>query len=73
MSHHNGVDNTVFFIAKLILLELANTLVGILGNIARRGFQVAAQNLHKGRFATTVSADKTVTIAFAKFNRNVFE
>jgi hypothetical protein len=57
VSHDDGVDYRVLFEGELVLIELADTLVRRGGDIARRRYQAAVENLHKRRLAAAIRAD----------------
>ena len=73
MSHDHGVDYRELFEGKLVLIESADALVRRGRDIASRGDQAAVENFHKRRFATAIRADEAVTVAVAKFDRDVLE
>ena len=73
MAHHHHVNHTHLFIGELILLQLTEALIRVKVHVARARLQVTTEDLHKGRFATTVGTDKAIAIAIAKLDGNVFE
>ena len=73
MAHYHGVDYRELLEGKLVLIESADALVGRGRDIACRRDQAAVENFHKCRFATSIRADEAVTVAVAKFDRDVLE
>ncbi len=73
MPHDHRIQHSELFKGKLILTQFTNALVGIEGNVTQRRLKVAAEDLHKGGFTTTVRANQAVTVAAAKFDGNVFK
>ncbi len=71
--HHHHVQHAHFLVAELVLLELAQTHVGLEHHGAARGLQIAAEDLHEGRLAAAVRADQAVAVAFAELDGDVFE
>ena len=73
MAHDDRIQHGERFKGELILTQLTDTLVRIERNVAQRRFEIAAEDLHKGRFTAAVGADQTITVAAAKFNGDIFE
>ena len=73
MPHDHRIQHGVLFKGKLILTQFTNALIWIDRNVAQRRLKVAAEDLHKGGFTTTVGANQAVTVAAAKFDGNVFK
>ena len=73
VAHHHHVEHAHLFIRELVLAQLAESLVHVQHHVARRGLEVAAEDLHEGRLAAAVGADQTVAIAIAELDRNVFK
>ena len=48
VAHHDRVEDPVLLIGKLVLRKLANTGIRVGRHIARRGFEVACEDLHQG-------------------------
>ena len=73
VAHDHGVYYRVFLVGELILAQLADALVRVLGHIAGGRLQVPPENLHKGGFAAAVGADQAVAVAVAEFHGHVFK
>ena len=58
MPHDHRIQHSELFKGKLILTQFTNALVGIEGNVTQRRLKVAAEDLHKGGFTTTVRANQ---------------
>jgi hypothetical protein len=57
----------------MILLEEGETLTGSDKNVTLAGFQLTGKNFQKGGLAGTVGTDKTVAVAFRKFDVHIFK
>jgi hypothetical protein len=57
----------------LVLVQLGHTLIGCDRNVARRWLKRTVKNFHESGFAAAISANQTIAVAIAKFNRNIFE
>ena len=73
MAHDDGVQHRVLLKGKLILAQLTQALVGGDADSARGWLQITPQNLHKGRFTTTIGADEAVTVAVTEFDGDVLK
>ena len=73
MAHHDDVQHAHVFERKLILPQFAQTFVDVEHHITGRRLQIAAQNLHEGRFAAAVGTDQAVAIAIAELDGNVLK
>ena len=73
VAHDNRIQHGECFEGELILAQLTDTLVRVERNVAQRRLEIAAEDLHKGRFTAAVGADQTITVAAAKFNGDIFE
>ena len=73
VAHDDRIQHGERFKGELILTQLTDALVRVERNVAQRRFEIAAEDLHKGRFTAAVGADQTITVAAAKFNGDIFE
>ena len=73
VAHDHRIQHGERFKGELILTQLTDALVRVERNVAQRRFEIAAEDLHKGRFTAAVGADQTITVAAAKFNGDIFE
>ena len=63
VAHNDGVENRIFVVLELILLQDRHPCAGFEKDIAGRRFQFAGKNFQKGGFAGTVRADHAVAVA----------
>ena len=73
VAHDHRVEHRVGLEGELVLAQLAQPFVGVDADIAGSGLEVAAEDLHQGRFAAAVGADQAVAIAVAELDRDVLE
>ena len=73
ISHHNGIQNRIFVVFEMILLQERKTFTRCDDDLSVRRLKLSGQNLKKCRFTRTVCSDQTVAVSFCKFNINIFE
>ncbi|CUJ08852.1 Uncharacterised protein [Achromobacter aegrifaciens] len=73
VTHHDDVQHAQVFKRELILAQLAQAHARLQRHVARRGFQVAADDLHEGRLAGTIGPDQPVAVAFPELDADVLE
>ena len=73
VAHHDHIQYAFIFIRELILTQLTYTLIRIKRHVAGGRFQIATHDFHERRFTATICPNQTITIATAKFDRNVFK
>ena len=71
--HDHGVDDREFLERKLVLTQLAESLIRPHRHVTVGGLELPGQDFHQRRFAAAVGANQAIAMAVAKFNRDVFE
>ena len=73
VAHQHDVEYALVFVGELVLAQAPDALVGVDGDVARRGLQFAAEDLHERGLAAAVGADQAVAVAAAELDRDVIE
>ena len=73
VAHHDHVQHPEVLERELVLAQLAQAHARLQRHVARRGFQVAADDLHERRLAGPVGPDQPVAVAFAELDADVLE
>ena len=73
VAHEDDIEHPLILVGKLVLLQLAEPLVGIGGDVAAGGFEVVAEHFHQRRFPAAVGADEAIAVAVAELDGDVFE
>ena len=73
VSHDNSIQNRIFVIFKMILLQERKTLARGNDHITARRLQLTGQDLQKCGFSGTVGTDQSVTVSFGKFDIDIFK
>ncbi|TLD45743.1 MAG: hypothetical protein FAZ92_02005 [Accumulibacter sp.] len=73
MSHHDDVDHPLLLEGELVLAQVGQAFVDVLGDVAGSRLEFACQDLHEGRLARAVGADQSIAIALAELEGDVLE
>ena len=73
VAHDDGVEDGVFVVLELILLEDGHTRAGLEEDIAGRRLQFAGEHFQKGGFAGAVRADDAVAVAGCELQVDLLE
>ena len=73
VAHHDRVENGMFFVGEVILLQNRKTFVRIVGNVTRIRFQFSGKDLQERGLSGTVCADNPVAITLAEREVDIFE
>ena len=73
VSHDDGVEDGIFIVGVLVLLQNGDPLGGVDGDGTGGGIQFPSQNPQEGGFARAVGADDAVAVAGQELQINVLE
>ena len=73
VAHDDGVEDGVFVVLELILLEDGHARAGLEEDIAGRRLQLAGEHFQKGGFAGAVRADDAIAVAGCELQVDLLE
>ena len=73
VAHDDGVQDGVFVVGVLVLLQNGDPLVGIDGDRAAGGIQLAGEDPQEGGLACAIGADDAVAVAGQELQVNMLE
>ena len=73
VAHDDGVQDGVFVVGVLVLLQNGDPLARLDGNAAGGGIQIPGENPQEGGFARSVGADDAVAVAGQELQVHMLE
>ncbi|MNW65445.1 hypothetical protein D3C74_438290 [compost metagenome] len=73
MPHDNCLQNRIFIVLKMILLQHSHTFARSHMHVPGVGFNLSGQDLQKSRFTGTVRPDQAVAVSWCEFYVYIFK
>ena len=73
MAHDHCINDAEFFVSELILIQFAQTFIGVQRYVARRWLQLTGKDFHEGGLTAPIGANQAIAVAFAEFDGDVFK
>ena len=73
VAHHDRVENGMFFVGEVILLQNRKTFVRVMGDVSRVRFEFSGKDLQERGLSGTVCTDNSIAITLAEREVDIFE